>query len=569
MRLNRAYVAATALALVMGADLSAQVRPTRAQPRVNPNPRLLVATPHVFTPTDSAAAVRVGNGMRNRLVGQADRWFNVITREHMNEALELYAYPPDAVLPPMVARTLGTALQARMLVSSTMTRDPSGRYTIASRLIGMNDEAGHLVINVQQPAQSFEEFGVATANAMLPAFRALPDAKACFEQMATNQDRAVNEALKALRTLPDHGLASFCLGEIALARENDAEAITRFESATKGDSGSLAAWTKLAMLYHRGGDSARVVSTYQQMLRVAPTNQLLREDAFRIFLAYGKPDAALEVAEEGLAIDPGNAELWDLKSNACLYLENYPCAIDALEQVFSNDSTKADTTFFQKITFVASREPDTVRFLRWSRAGVRKYPDNPILLEQLIQAYGYAGPVDSVVAVTRRLVAIDNSDMTPVVRAVQALGNAGRNREMMELGAFIVQHGNNDDKQNYAGLLTTAIQPLVQQDPRDWPLIADMSRAALAHVPEGTQLWAPLNYFLGLAAFFQMAPLDAEADAQKSCEIAQRMQALLDEAGPALTAGRSAANEQYVSQLLSTVEQARPRVAQHIRNFCR
>lgn len=567
MRLTRALVAATALTLVIGADLSAQVRPSRAQPRVNPNPRLLVATPHVFAASDSAAAVRVGNGMRNRLVGQAERWFNVITRDQMNEALEQYAYPPDAVLPPMVARTLASTLQARFMVSSTMTRDAGGRYTISARLAGMNDEAGHLVVNVQAADQSFEEFGVATANALLPAFRALPDARTCVEQMATNPTRAAAEAAQALRAMPNHGLASYCLGEIALARGDSAGATPHFESAARGDSLSLNAWNKLAMLYHRGGDSAKVISTYQQMLRVAPTNQLLREEAFRLFIAYGRPQAALEVAEEGLAIDPSNAELWDLKSNACLFLNNYPCAIDALEQVFANDSTKADTTFFQKITFVASRQPDTVRFLRWSRTGVRKYPDNPVLLEQLIQAYGYAGPVDSVVAITRRLVAIDNSDMAPVVRAVQALGNAGRNREMLDIGSFISQYGNADDKQNYAGLLATAIAPLTQQSPQDWPLIADMARAAIANIREGTPLWAPSHFYLGLALFFQMAPLDAQVEAQRSCDLARRMQAFLDEAGPALTTGRPA-NEQYITTLLTTVEQARPRVAQHIRNFC-
>lgn len=570
MRLTRVLAAVTACATLIAADVPAQLRPNRNMPaRVNTNPRLLVATPHVFAAADSAAAVRVGNGMRSRLIGQAERWFNVVTRDQMNEALAQYAYPIDAVLPPLVSRTLATALQARVMVSSTMTRDAAGRYTVQARLAGLNDDAGHLITLTQAAGQTPEAFGEAAANALLPAFRALPDAKACMDLSATAADRAAAEAQKALRTLPRHGLASYCLGELALARQQQPEAITRFTDAVTGDSLSLKGWNQLAILYQLTHDSAKVVSTYQQMLRVAPTNQALREEAFKLFIGYGQPGAAQQVAEEGLAIDPQNAELWDLKSNACLYVEDYRCAIDALEQVFANDSAKADTTYFQKITFAASRQPDTTRFLHWAQAGVRKYPTNAYMLEQLIQAYGYAGPIDSVVSVTRRLVGISTADMQPVIRAIAALGSAERRAEMMELGTYIDQHGTPDDKQNFAIMLVQSVAPLVQAGPQqNLVLAAEMMRRALPYAPAGSQLHPSVNFYLGAATFFQIPPLDQRAEAEKSCEVARQMQALLDEAGPALTAGRSAA-EQQVTQWLGFVEQMRPRIASMTNAYCR
>ncbi len=568
MRLNRAVALAAACFVVSAAELPAQLRPNRNMPtRVNTNPRLLVATPHAFAAADSAAAVQVGIGMRDRLSGQAERWFNVLTRDQMNEALAQYAYPIDAVLPPPVARTLGNALQARALVSSTMTKDATGRYTVAARLTGMNDDAGHLVVVSQAPNQKLDDFGEAVANALLPAFRALPDAKACMDQSATAPDKAANEAQKALRTQPNHGLASYCLGEIALKKQDKAEAITHFASAVTGDSLSLPAWNQLAILYQETGDSAKVVSTFQQMLRVAPTNQPLREAAFKLFISYGQPGAAQAVAEEGLEMDPQNADLWDLKSNACLYVEDYKCAIDALEQVFSNDSTKADTTFFQKITFAASRGPDTVRFLRWSRAGAQKYPSDPYMLEQLILAYGYAGPIDSVVAVTRRLVAIDNSDMTPVVRAIQALGSAGRVDEMADLGSFIEQYGNSDDKQNFAGLLMNSIQGYLQQ-PEKHQTMVDLSKRALPLVPEGSQTWRVANFFLGAASWLILLEQDKTIETTKSCEQAQRMAAMHAEIGPAMTAGRSI-SEAFGTQVLQGVEAYRPRITALVAGYCK
>lgn len=568
MRLTRACAVAAAGLVLLAAELPAQLRPNRLPPqRVNPNPRLLVATPHVFSQADSAAAVQVGNGMRDRLRGQAERWFNVITRDQMNEALEQYAYPMDAVLPPLVVRSLANALQARTMVSSSMSRAADGRYTIQARLAGLNDDAGHVVTLTQEPNQTPERFGEATANALLPAFRALPDAKACMDEMATNANAAASEAQQALRQQPNHGLASYCLGEIALVREDQPAAIREFSAATEGDPLSLKAWNQLAILYQLTGDSARTVTTFQQMLRVAPTNQALREEAFGLFLRYDRPGAARQVAEEGLEIDPQNADLWDLKSNACLYAEDYACAIDALEMAFSVDSTKADTTFFQKITFATSRQPDTTRFLRWSKAGVQKYPDNPIMLEQLIQAYGYAGPVDSVVAVTRRLVAINNTDMTPVIRAVQALGNAGRIRDALPLGDYITQYGNQDDKNNFAGLLVNAAQPMLAE-PDSSTLVVEMTRKAISMVPEGSQTWRAANLFLGGAGWQLFVGLDQGVEESRSCETAQEMQRWLDEIGPAMTAGQALAAD-YAGRILQGVEAYRPRVASLVRAYCR
>jgi len=160
---------------------------------------------------------------------------------------------------------------------------------------------------------------------------------------------------------------------------------------------------------------------FKQMLRVAPTNQKLREELFKYFLQTGHPETALEVADEGLKIDPYNADLYDLKSNACLFLSNFKCAVDALETMYATDSTKADTLFYTKISAAAAEgeNPDRVRLLKWSQAGAKKYPDNLTLLGYLNRAYAMSGPVDSVISVTNRVIAKDTTE-TGVVAALSA-----------------------------------------------------------------------------------------------------------------------------------------------------
>ncbi len=570
MRLTHLVLAGLGVALP-GVPLAAQLRSSRPTPQAVNLPRLMVANPHSFSAQDSAASVRVGAGMRDRVDRISDKWYKTITRIQMNEALQQYAYPVDAVLPPLVARQLAQSLQARAMVMSTMLKGDAGRYAVEARLAGMNDDAGHMVRVAQAGNESFEDFGQRVADSLSGAFKALPDAKLCDNLRSTSRDKALEAAFKALRYQPNNGLAEFCLAQIAIARKDPVDSvIAHLKGSTKGDRLSLQSWTALAVEYQAKGDSAQTIDTFQEMLRVAPTNEALRKEAFKLFLQYGKPEAAEEVADEGLQLDPANADLWDLKSSACLFQDTpvkNKCAIDALEKVFELDTTKADTTFFTKITFAASRPPeDTVRFLRWARAGVAKYPRNGILLGQLAQAYGVAGPVDSAVSVTLRLMAVDSSDVTPVLRIAKALTDAKRGREALALAPSVEKFGSPEDKGNLAAILGRGAFPFLQP-PTDFPQAAEMAREALRLVPTG-QSGQVSNYVLGMATFFQIPPLDPEAEKNKSCPIAQQMKALLDEAGPALQAGKPI-NEAAVTRILQGVEGFTPRINSMIKAYCK
>ncbi|HJR33379.1 MAG TPA: hypothetical protein VJ817_00395, partial [Gemmatimonadales bacterium] len=259
MRLTPLVLAGFAAALPC-TPLAAQLRSSRPNPQVQNLPRLLVANPHSFSAQDSTAAVRVGAGLRDRIEKTADRWFKVVLRAQMNEALQQYAYPVDALLPPLVARQLGQSLTARAMVVSTLQRGEGGRFTVDARLANMNDDAGFMVRAVQNPNESLEEFGSRTADALTPALRALQDAKACDNQRATEPNKAAESAAKALKAQPNHGLAEFCLAQIAIARKAPVDTIIEhLKNATRGDRLSLPAWTALAVQYQAKGDSTATI----------------------------------------------------------------------------------------------------------------------------------------------------------------------------------------------------------------------------------------------------------------------------------------------------------------------
>jgi tetratricopeptide (TPR) repeat protein len=571
--------------VVSAVPMAAQGIPRGARTQtVNVAPRLMVANPFAFASADSATAVRIGSASREAMKGIAGRNFSVVEQAQMNDALKQYGYPVDAILSPALATTLAKNIQARVLMTGTMSRGAGGRMSVTARLTGVNDDAGNVVTLSQQQGQRLEDFGKKVAQSLGPAVKSLPDAKACIDQRTSKPDKAADAANKAIKTLPNNGLAELCLAQIAMDKKAPrAEVVKHLQASVKGDPLSLPAWTALATQYQQANDTANTLVAFKQMLRVAPTNQKLREELFKYFLQSGHPETAREVAEEGLKLDPYNADLHDLKSNACLFLGDFKCAVDALETMYATDSTKADTLFFTKISAAAAEgeKPDTVRLLKWAQAGTRKYPDNLTLMGYLNRAYSLSGPVDSVVSVTNRIIAKDTTAVVPALEAATALitprKGAGtsatdsvaraRPKEALPFLEFAIKHGDAQAKENAAALLYTGAAPLLQE-PQDLEGAAELLRLAVTSSNPSGKVYPAANYLLGLAILFQVPKIDPIAEKQKSCDLARQEQVLLAAADSALTAGRSV-NPQAVDKNLGIIKQYRPRIASMLKAYCK
>jgi tetratricopeptide (TPR) repeat protein len=592
----------------VSAPLAAQGIPRNARTSTaNLAPRFMVANPFAFAPADSAPAVAIGSGIREEMKDVVGRDFQVVEQQQMNDALTQYGYPKDAILSPALATTLAKNIQARFLVSSTMAKGQGGQYSVTARLLGVNDDAGNVVTLPQNRGESPQAFGKRLAEALDPLVESLPDAKACIDQRTSKPDKAVESANKAIKVAPNHGLAHYCLALLAQDKKAPRpEVVKHLQASAKGDPVSLPVWTALATQFQQANDTANTLVAFKQMLRVAPTNQKLREELFKYFLQSGHPETALEVADEGLKIDPYNADLYDLKSNACLFLSNFKCAVDALETMYATDSTKADTLFFTKISAAAAEgeQPDTTRLLKWSQIGVRKYPDNPTLLGYLNRGYSMTGQVDSVVSVTNRIIAKDTTAVGPALEAAQALINAppaagtgtpppaagtgtppatgtdtaartdttaaastSRAKEALPFLEFAIKYGDPQAKENAAALLYTAGAKLLPQ-PQDLQGAAELLRLAVQSATPTGKVGPASNYLLGLATLFQVPQIDPLAEKQKSCDLAKQEETLLTEAETALTAGR-AVNQEAVDKNLGIIKQYKPRVASMLKAYCK
>jgi tetratricopeptide (TPR) repeat protein len=601
MSLSRLIIVAV-VAVAVASPLGAQGIPRNSRSSAaaaSAAPRLMVANPFAFAPADSAPAVKIGSALREEMKDVAGRDYQIVEQTQMNEALKQYGYPVDAILSPALALTLAKNIQARFAVNSTLSKGEGGRYTVTARLVGVNDDAGSVVNVTQNPNETPEAFGKRLADALQPAVKSLADSKACIDQRKTKPDKAADAANKAIKTLPNNGLAEYCLALLAQDKKAPrGEVVKHLQASAKGDPQSLPVWTALATQYQQANDTANTLVAFKEMLRVAPTNQKLREELFKYFLQSGHPETALEVADQGLKIDPYNADLYDLKSNACLFLSDFRCAVSALETLYATDSTKADTLFFTKISAAAGEgeKPDTMRLLKWSQIGTRKYPDNPTLLGYLNKAYALTGQTDSVVSVTNRIIAKDTTAVGPALAAAKVLiegtkrtGPAPapaptpgdttaktpqpgdslvkRPKEALPFIDFAIKHGDPQQKENAAALLYQGGASLLQQ-PQDLAGAAELLRLAVTTANPTGKVAPASNYLLGLATLFQVPQVDPQAEKQKSCDLAKQEATLLGEAETSLTAGRSV-NPEAVDKNLGIIKKYKPRVASMQKAYCK
>lgn len=584
MSLLRRTVPMLALVGVSVGSLAAQIPIARGgRGPANANaPRMLVATPFTERAADSASAVAIGNALRTKVERIVGANFLVITRAQMNSALETFSYPADAILNRESAYRLTTSMQARTMLFTELGRS-EGRFRARARLSTGADDPGNTITVVQLPGQSLQQFGEAVGTAFTAVVRGQNDAKACMDQMLTDARKANESAAKALRAYPAHGLAHYCLAQLAKARSaTDPAYETELDLTVRGDSLSLKAMAELVDVFNARGDTANVILKYTQMIEAAPTNRGLIEQASKVFRSFGQPGKAQEVADRGIALDSLDIAMWDLRSSACLYQNKFSCSVQSLEQMMTIDTLRAaDSMFvfrvaitsgavFSAIDTAQSKDSTGLKasYLKWAQFGVNRWPNNKDLLGTLLDALAVNGMVDQLLAVTDRVIALDSTNVAPALKAVEIHLAAKRWPEAAKYGAVVQEHGDDQQKLAIAVNFTNTARTLLTVQPTDPEAAYNLLHIAIPSAGTDTRIAPSANFLMGYAAFLTVSKLDPQAETAKSCDLARRMDAMLDEARAGFTAGQSI-NPSVVPGQLDKITQYKQRTQTMVRAYCR
>jgi tetratricopeptide (TPR) repeat protein len=554
---------------------------------VAPNPRLLVANPvPVNRPgsdpvADSTSAVSIGTAMRDVLENKLASDWQVTTRIEMNRSLLQWGYAADAILTPSLVQQMATQISAQLLISGTLIKTPSGQYAVSLRVAGVHAAAGEVIAATQVANQTQLAFGQHLADLLVPVVKAYVDSRNCIDQETTRKDKAIESANKVLKVYPNYGLAEVCLAEIAEQTDSASPvALEHYLNAAKGDSLALSIWGSIADIHIRKSDTNAVVADFQRMLRIDPTNQDLATRARKVFVSYHKPDAALQVVNEQIALDPTDPDWLDLGANNCLAVNDFKCAVDYLGKIYLLNPAAADTNYFSKLLLATSQppeKPDTQAYLKWSKVAAAKFPNYGDAAQHLARAYAIAGQYDSAAAAARHMLQVDPNQMTAMLFVVQGLLNVGKDSLAISFTKSVKQLGDADAKTTYANLIVTAASKEYQTQnakdstqTKDWNTLTTLAQATLDVGSDNAQINQYGNFFLGLGDYLKITQLAKPAFDAKSCDMAKQIDSLLGVAEPALNA--AAPNPQFaanVTSILGAIAQQKAAVPGWITAWCK
>ncbi len=542
-----------------------------------PIPGLMVANPVLTASGDSSVSVTVADGIRDRLTRSVGGSYTVVSKRNMNTALATFGFAENELLNSSSAtRLAGQIGGTKLIVTSVLAKGTDGRYTVTARVanVGGTIDAGHVVTVAQAAGQPLADFGSKIADGLLPALKAWPEATSCIDQASTKPEKATEAAAKAFKTMPGLGLASYCLAELAKKRDSaGTTTLQAWQDVVKGDPLSLTSWNEIAVIYQIQKDSSKVIDTYQQMLRIAPTNQVLRDASYKVFAGYGRPDAAMAVVNEGIRLDPANTDWYDLKSNVCIGQGDLACAIASLEEVYAIDSTRADTNFYAKILYAAQQKPDTAKYVLWAKRGADKYPSSPGILEELAIAYGWVGQSEQAVNTARQMIMVDDTKTSALMRVVKSLIDGKKYREAMSLATTVKGLSDVDVKNDYAGILLVPADSLRQVAPLDTALVIGLSDAILRVAPSNANIVTYANFFIVVALVPSLTPMSQAVRATSAtCEGTRHYDAMLaklEASAQAIVGSSTEAIANYGRSVIAPVQAERPAVTSMLGQRCK
>jgi len=334
-----------------------------------------------------------------------------------------------------------------------------------------------------------------------------------------------------------------------------------------GDPLSLKAVNQIAFIHYKKNDTTAVVNDYLKMLQIAPTNRELADLAVKTFRGYNRPDAAAAVVDTQIKLDPSSPDWPELKGNLCAGTavvaktpaeakENFKCAYDSFMRVYELDITRADTNFFPRMVFVAGNRADSVK---WVKMWIDKFSSLPDPYKVQLQMYNDAGQTDSAAKVAKILMAIDPTDVRPMLAIEIALLNQQKYDEAIALGPSF-KGADEGGKNQFAQLLVTFADSASRRTPQDDSTMVKLGRAIVAYNPSNKQWVEYAHYFIvrGLQSGFQALSNQTRSD--KSCETLTKYIAFLDTFEPSLTAISASATTgiaSYGNQLLTIVKDER------------
>jgi Flp pilus assembly protein TadD len=163
----------------------------------------------------------------------------------------------------------------------------------------------------------------------------------------------VNDALEqfntALSLAPDHAVAHYNLGVIAMGSQRLDEAAAHFQLALAARPDYVEAHTNFGVLLQRTGRGSEAVAHYRSALAVKPDNAIAHNNLGRSLLALGRADEAVTEFLELTKLQPENAAAHDGLAQAFAATGRHEPALRSAQQALSRALAAKNDAFAREI----------------------------------------------------------------------------------------------------------------------------------------------------------------------------------------------------------------------------
>jgi tetratricopeptide (TPR) repeat protein len=412
------------VALTLGVATAAPAQQAAAPQQ--PSVRLLIL-PFMASSADSATSIALADAVRDRVNQLVKSKVMVVPKAKLCEALGQSGFPCNGLLDDQQARQLARFLQVHAYVTGSFVKNGNaltaevqmidiGSSGIAGRFTATNGNPGTAAVLAEEIAQK-----IATT------VRLSEQIRACNDDRKKGQfARARADAQKALAIDPNSPAAWLCIATIYEAQRMPLDSIiAASQHALQGDSLNAAALENLARAYQQKGDSLKALEAFIKQLQGEPRNTQKRLAIAQQLRQMKQYTRAIELLDEGLKVQPGDAQLLDMKLTICTEASNFRCALDVWVAKFEHDTaTRGDTTFLKPAIGAAQQVSDTQALLKFTDAAIRHFPNNVNFIKARAGAFELAGRTDSAMVYYKKALAVDPNDVGTSLQIAKAIVDA-------------------------------------------------------------------------------------------------------------------------------------------------
>jgi tetratricopeptide (TPR) repeat protein len=383
----RSRVAIAAAQMVVAIGFSVGVAGAQAPPKQHDADALKLLVVPAFN-GDKSVACKAAMEFRDKIDDDLDnRHLWIVSRSNIEETLKASGFPVCDPITPSDAKQLASQLRADAYVDGTISKVAA----LPAPATGPGVKLDAKLVLARGPefaqplptAEGRDAGAVAkqVSKSLEAALKQIPGEDKCYKSAGQQQYAAALAAAQtAITAYPQSTLARLCIANVYAAQKLPPDSIL---SATKPilaiDPHNRRSLELAGQAYYDKKDNENAVKTWTELIAGDPSNSELVERIVTLIVQSGHAEAALPIMDTVVKANQGDPKLLELQYRLLIVTKHFDKAIPIGEEVVKEDTSFADTLFYQRQTLAYIGDSADAKAAETAAKGMAKFPNNETL----------------------------------------------------------------------------------------------------------------------------------------------------------------------------------------------